>query len=368
MKIIILTIAFPPKWLGGVEIASCNLARVLAKNGHEVHVLTSHDAGIAVESRENGFCVHRIKFPRIWIGWFFIFAFEAMILCKRIKPDLIHAQTIQMGFCALIAKKLFKIPFLVYGHGFDVYFDWNFKGFISKSAIKNADAAVALTNEMKLEMQKMHPREISIIPNGVDLDKFRDLSKEDARKGLGYAADEKIIIYVGRLHPVKGLDYLIEAFKMVEKKIKRAKLVIIGQGNQKGYLASLAKSFNLEDNIIFRGEIANNEVPRHLVASDVFVLPSLSESFGIANIEAMAAGLPVVATKVRGMAEIIKDGENGFLVEPKEPEQISEKIILLLENAALSDNISRNNRNKAKDYSWEMVVRLLEEEYSTIVK
>jgi len=101
-----------------------------------------------------------------------------------------------------------------------------------------------------------------------------------------------------------------------------------------------------------------------MVASDIFVLPSLSESFGIVNIEAMASGLPIIATKVGGIPEIIKDGENGFLVEPKNPEQIAERILYLLSNNNIRRSISFNNKEKAKNYSWDLIVNKLIAVYS----
>jgi len=101
-----------------------------------------------------------------------------------------------------------------------------------------------------------------------------------------------------------------------------------------------------------------------MAASDVFVLPSLSEGFPVTVVEAMASGLPIVATTIRGLPEIIKDGKkNGFLVEPKNPEQIAEKVLLVLENDKLRERISEKNKEKAKGYSWEAVIEKLERVY-----
>lgn len=120
---------------------------------------------------------------------------------------------------------------------------------------------------------------------------------------------------------------------------------------------------NIEQYITFIGKVPNEKVPEYMGASDVFVLPSLSESFGIVNLEAMASGLPIIATNVRGLPEIIKNGENGFLVEPKNPEGIAEKVLLLLEDDELGERISNNNRGEVRKYSWENVVETLEGVY-----
>ena len=119
--------------------------------------------------------------------------------------------------------------------------------------------------------------------------------------------------------------------------------------------------------IDFLGQIPNEKVPQYMAAADVFVSSSLYEGFPNVVLEAMVAGLPVIASKVGGLPEIIKDGENGFLVEPKNPELITEKVLLLLGDEELRKRISRNNRKKAKGYSWESVVERLEEVYRSLL-
>ena len=113
----------------------------------------------------------------------------------------------------------------------------------------------------------------------------------------------------------------------------------------------------------FVGQIPNERVPQYMAASDVFVLPSLSEGFPNVILEAMASELPIVTTNVRGLPEIIKDGENGFLVEPRSPEQIAQKVLLLFEDNELRETTSRHNKEKAKKYGWETVVQRLEDVY-----
>jgi glycosyltransferase involved in cell wall biosynthesis len=177
--------------------------------------------------------------------------------------------------------------------------------------------------------------------------------------------DEKIIIFVGTLRPVKGIKYLIKAMKIIRQKNEDARLMLIGDGEERAYLENLVKELNLKNYVKFIEKVQNENVPEYMVTSDVFVLPSLSESFGIVNLEAMASGLPIVTTKVGGLPEVVKDGENGFLVEPKNPEQIAEKALLILEDDELRERISRNNKEEVREYSWESVVERLEEIYQS---
>jgi glycosyltransferase involved in cell wall biosynthesis len=224
--------------------------------------------------------------------------------------------------------------------------------------LKNEDAVLALTEDMKREMQKIYDRDIFVIPNGINLERFKNLSKGDIR-----SKGEKTILFVGTLRPVKGLTYLIEAMKITRDKNKDIQLMLVGSGEERVHLEVLIKKLKLKKCVNFIGKVPNEEVPEYMFASDVFVLPSLSEGFPNVVLEAMASGLPIVATNVGGLSEIIKDGENGFVVEPKSPKQIAEMVLMLLEDDELRERISKNNKKRVKDYSLESVVARLEEIY-----
>lgn len=361
MKISIFVSWFPPERLGGTEIATFNIAKHLSKK-HEVHVFTRLDEGLPKESSVEGFYVHRIPWRNIKFFGGLIFWFNIFRLLKKIKPDIIQAQTVESGMDLFILNKLFRKPYIIWGRGSDAYFLFrNKKDWVLKQALKNVDAVISLTDDMKKQIMKVYDREIFIIPNGIDLDVFEGLSKENLRKKFGFKKDEKIILYVGRFHPIKGSTYLIDAVKNINDKNK--KLLLIGRGEERNYLEELVKKFKIENIVTFVGRIPNKEVFEYMVASDVLVLPSLSEGFPNVILEAMASGLPIVATKVGGLPEIVNIGENGFLVEPKNSEQIAEKISLLFKDEKLRKRISRNNIEEVKKYSWESVVDRLEKIY-----
>ena len=370
MKIAILVFHFPPKSLAGTEIATYNIARYLAKRGHKVHVITSFDKGLPKVDIEQGFYVHRISWQRARFIRVIFFWLKILFLLKKIKPDIIHAQNIGMGVPGFLSKKLrscSKKPYIVWCQGSDIYLDWRFKEFISKLVLKNADAVIALTEDMKMEIQKICDKEIYVIPNGIDLKRFENLSREGVRRRLKITGEQKIIMFVGTLRSVKGLKYLIQAMDIIKQKDAEVKLMLVGDGEERQDLEKLVKELDLEDRVIFVGKVFNEKVPEYMAASDVFVLPSLSESFGIVNLEAMASGLPIVATKVGGLSEIVKDGENGFLVEPKNPEQIAKKVLLILENDKLRKKISKNNKEEVKKYTWDEIANRLEKIYSGVL-
>jgi N-acetyl-alpha-D-glucosaminyl L-malate synthase BshA len=365
MKIAILVSMFPPKWLAGTEIATYNIAKYLAKKGHEVHVITSLDEGLSndLSHMDQRFYVHRIVWQKVSFFGIMLFWIKIFFKLRKINPDIIHVQSILIGIPAVISKKILKIPYIVWLRGSDIYIPWTFKKSISKFVLKNANALIALTNDMKIEIEKTCSRKISVIPNGINLGDFETLSREKSRSRLQIKDEEKVILYVGTLRPIKGVKYLIKSMKIITKYNARILLLLVGDGVEKKKLENLVKELNLIKNIKFIGTILHERIPEYMQASDVFILPSLSEGFPLVSLEAMASGLPIVATNVRGLPEIINNGENGFLVEPKNPEQIAEMVLLLLTDDELRNKISRNNKEKAKDYNWVSIVERLDELY-----
>jgi glycosyltransferase involved in cell wall biosynthesis len=357
MKIVIVVSLFPPIWLAGIEIASFNIAKYLSRSGHEVHVITTLDEGLPELSKEFGFYVHRITCKKIKLLGSIQFWIKSLPLVMKIRPDIIHIQTILNGVVGLLAKLFWKIPYIVNGHGSDVYLDWPFKKIISKPVLSNANAIIALNKYMEQQLEKMCNNSIYVIPNGIDIKRFNN-----ERKLL----KEKTILFVGSLRPVKGVNYLIEAMSIVKNNCN-AKLMLVGDGDEKYNLISLVNSLNLCDCVDLIGTVENEKIPGLMSMCSVFVLPSLSEGLPIVVLEAMASGLPIVATKIRGLPELVENGINGFLVEPEKPEKLAEKILLLLMDNELNLKISEANRFRAKQYDWSRVVNRLQEIYVSIV-
>ncbi|AKB76148.1 Glycosyltransferase [Methanosarcina lacustris Z-7289] len=363
MKIILLVDLFPPKWLAGTEIASYNIAKYLAKTGHEVHVITSLDKGFPKKETIDRFCIHRtpikkIRFIGIIFYWFHIF-----LEIKRINPNIVHVQSISTALPGIFSMIFLKKPYVIWGQGSDVYIPDKFTKFISKIVLKNASIVIALSEDMKRKMNTIYKREdIVILPNGIELDKFKGLSSRKQNNDK----TKKTIIFVGTLRPVKGIEYLIKAMNSIHEQLPNTDLLIVGDGPDREKMETLVQELNLQDCIHFVGKVSNEEIPEYMAQADLFALPSLSEGFGIVNIEAMAAGLPIVTTNVGGLPEIVINGENGFLVEPKNPEALAETILLILSDNDLKARISMNNQMKAEQYSWDIVVKNLISIYESL--
>lgn len=356
MKIAILVNLFPPKWLAGTEIATYYIAEYLAQRGHEVHVITSLDEGLPEESYEKGFHIHRL--PRIEIRFIGVLIFWADIIrvLRKIKPDIVHAQSLISGMPALLSHKLLKIPYVIYGRGSDVYLpDW-FTKLTAKGILKNASTVIALTEHMKDAMQAIYSRDVIIVPNGINLNEVAEREAEGGNPG-------KKILFVGRLHPVKGTQYLLGAMSIVHRELPEAKLILVGDGEEREHLETLTDNLGIRECVEFAGRVPHERVKDYMNQAEVFVLSSLSEGFPVTILEAMACGLPVVATRVGGVPDIIKNGTNGYLVDTMNQEQIAEALLNLLQDKQLRKDISENNREGVRRYRWDAVAATLEGVY-----
>lgn len=360
MRIAIVITRFPPKWLAGAEIATYNLAKYLSLQGHEIHVFTSFDEGIEKSYTENGFQIHRIDFPRLKIIGLPIFWLKACLSIKKLNPDLIHTQTIHTSFLGLVLKVFLKKPYIVWARGSDVYLSEQYKFLkpFTKSILKHATVVIALTKDMQNAITRIYPRDVEVVPNGIDTSRFDNIESKKEKINSG-----KKLLYVGRLVPVKGVVDLIDSMKYIIEKNQDVELIIIGDGTLRKELENKSRDNGLSDHICFKGEVPNEVIPQCMISADIFILPSYSEGFPNCLLEAMAAGLPIVCTNIKGLPDIVEDNINGFLVQPNDPKSICEKVNILLDNDLLRDKISKNNLEKVQLYSWENIVKKLEEIY-----
>lgn len=272
---------------------------------------------------------------------------------NNVNFDLIHAHFLDCGFIGAKLKSLYNKPLVVTAHGGEVYNLPHKNGWhkaLAKYALTEADQVITVSQFMAENVLSLGvpPDKIHVIPNGYNEKLFRPCSSTDARKQLGLPLDKKILLSVGGLVAVKGQTYLLDALKLVLKKHDNVILMIIGLGPLKENLLKKTRELKLEKNVFFAGWKEHNEIPMWMNACDVFVLPSLIESFGVVVIESMACAKPVVATNVGGVPEIIRNDNVGILVEPANPKSLSDGILEALDKKWVPETIL----NYAKEYSW----------------
>lgn len=194
---------------------------------------------------------------------------------------------------------------------------------------------------------------IKVIPNGINLEKLK------------VGGNNNIIGTVGNLNYQKGQKYLIEAIPEVIKHFPHAMLEIIGEGEERKNLELKIQNLKLQNHITLWGRQTN---PQQFMRKwRIFAMPSLGETFGIAALEAMNIGLPVVASRVGGLSDLIQHNKNGLLVEKQNPQQLAENIIKLLNRPALYEKFRRQGYETAQKYSWNKIIRLIEREYLAII-
>lgn len=278
-----------------------------------------------------------------WRGSLFLSALGVYRALKMYNPDVIHTHGLRANLAGRLAGRAKGVPVVTTVHS-AISRDYAnaLKQFwaprIDNLTLSLTDRFIVVSEAIKEDLvnRGMPPENISIVYNGVDIPGERPPSS-DGRTRIGLYAEQFVVGTVARLEPNKGIKYLIRAAKELKPKLANVKVVVIGAGRDRQELERESERLGLTDIIDFLGF---REDARSLMTSfDVFTLPSLMEGFALVVIEAMAAGIPVVASKVGGVPEIIQDGRNGLLVEPGDPRSLAEAIFKLQESPDLRSMI-----------------------------
>jgi glycosyltransferase involved in cell wall biosynthesis len=233
-----------------------------------------------------------------------------------------------------------------------------------KKLMKRSDALIAVSkytvNELT-ELYGINKNKIYVIYNGVDIERFKPRSNRiELRRELGLDPDKKVVLFVGRLYHRKGLETLLKSVPLVLKEFSNVKFVISGTGfkQKEESLRNLAKELDIEDHVTFLGYVPDNKLPLLYSASDIFVLPAIYENFPFAILEAQATGLPVISTNVGGIPEFLVDNENGFVIEPRDPIQLTQKVLTLLQNQRLAKEMGDLGRKLIEEkFDWRLITR-----------
>ncbi|MBA7509984.1 N-acetyl-alpha-D-glucosaminyl L-malate synthase [subsurface metagenome] len=357
--------------IGGTEQQAEALARELLKEGAKVFVLTQRIKGLRRRENLNGVIVYRDIIAPQWgliFGLSYLLTTFIFLLRKRKEYDVIHCHILYLHtVSAILVKKLLKKKVVVkiagiskFGIG-DIVRIKEIKGSkIILGISRGVDRFIAISREMRNELREIGVKEEQIldIPNFVNTEKFYPISngkRNELRNELFLPIDKKIISFVGRLYIEKGISYLIEAWSEIIIAYPEVALLIIGDGPLMKSLKDQARALNLSDKIEFLGKKEN--ISEYLQASDIFVLPSLSEGLSGALLEAMACGLPCIATKIGGNVDLTDDGKDGILVEPASSEELASAILRLLKDKESSKNIGNQARKKILErYSINSIV------------
>ncbi len=235
--------------------------------------------------------------------------------------------------------------------------------------INHSHRVIVATQQEKDDMIRYYgasPAGIGVVPCGVNLELFRPMDRETARRRLGFDNHEKIILYVGRVEPLKGVDRLLEAMRCLRNE-HGIKLVIVGGDDESEgemeRLKEISLKLGIQDSITFVGLVEQEELPSVYSAADVCVIPSYYESFCLVPLESLACGTPVVMTGVGGARTIIQEGKNGYVVPDNRSELLAEKIELLLSRPEVGASSVASIRASVSRFSWSHVADGILEEW-----
>ena len=393
MNVLFVTDLFYP-YIGGGEILIKILAEALAKEGHKVSIITSRLPGTEKEERYDNLTIKRVAIP--------LFGRYSFTLTGALKGileecDIIHTQTFTSAGAAWLLKNIKHKPCTITVHILERKLWYSHFGlvrgflneFLEQRIIhRNFDLfiPVSLYTRNLLRYEGIPDEKLRVVYNGINHKVFNPRVRgKRVRKKLGIE-NNKFIFFFGRPAPEKGFDYFIESARVLMKKYDD---VVFGamlpvQNMHKRYINLLTKTFGrfIPSGIDIEGEVVttakrnffvipprkHEDVPEVVASSDVVVIPSVSEGFGLTTLEACALGKAVVATNVGAIPEIIIDGETGLLVNPKSPEEITDKVSFLLDNPSVAKSIGRNAAKRSKVFDWKKTVSAYSSIFESLTK
>jgi len=371
---------FKMEGCGGIEVHVQAMVENLQRKNVELFLITRR--GVRQKATEHHRFLHVYRVPYVPARMLRTFTFNmfsffvAIYLVSKYEVHLVHANDFTSGFFGVLVKHLLNRPLLISAPAFGSRQpEWPsiVKGllrFLEELSLKNAGGIFLFTpDDIRYVRTKyrLFGTRIDLLGNGVALERFeaaKPIPLYEINRQI--TPESKIITFVGRLTKSKGLEVLIRAFAQLVKE-ENAFLLIVGDGPERSFITNLVVQKGLKDRVVFLG--TRTDVDRILRISDIFVLPSLYEGFPVVLLEAMAARKPVVATKVGAIPMIVKDGVNGVLVTPGEPQELSDNLVRLLRDKSLRIELSENAcRTVREHYSWPVVAEKIYSEYLSLIE
>lgn len=392
---------------GGMNVYVRDLTRYLGRAGVQVDVFTrSQDEHVPHVLHDLGYgnrVVHvragpEVPLPKKELAAYlpeYVDGIQKFAQSKGIHYDLIHSHYWMSGLAALDLKEEWNVPVIHMFHTLGVMKnrvaqssdemegEYRIQG--ERKLMDNADRVIVATPAELAQLQWLYQADtrcVVIIPPGVDTSHFYPIPGDEAKEFLGIPPEDQMLLFVGRIEPLKGLDVLIEAIGRYcphrENKHRRLFLAIIGgdpsadpnkMSLEMARLQALREQLGVKDVVTFLGKQGQDTLPYYYSAAEAVVVPSHYESFGMVALEAMACGTPVVASQVGGLAFLVQDGITGFTVPDSDPEALCGRLSALIEDPDLRRKMGGQAAEFAQQYAWgkitDRIIKLYEEILST---
>ncbi len=386
MKILMLSWEYPPRIIGGISRVVYDLAQNLGENGNDVHVLTCWEPYTEDYEIDKNVTVHRVHVynnpSSTFVEWVMQLNFAmieyAIKLVQNNGFDIVHAHDWLVAYAARVLKHTFEIPIITtihateYGRNNGIHTDMSRTiNNIEKWLMNESDALIVNSNYMRDELISVfniNEDKISVISNGVDLDKFNNIYTDTGFRENYALANEKIVFYVGRLVNEKGVHVLLNAIPKILECFNDVKFVIAGKGPCLNNLIELSQKLNINEKVYFTGFVSEEVLLKLYKCSDIAVFPSTYEPFGIVALEGMVAGIPVVVSDTGGLNEIVNHKEDGMKFYSGNSNSLADCIIELLKDETLSKRICNVALEKLhKLYNWNNISKIISDEYNYVI-
>lgn len=391
---------------GGMNVYVRDLTRMLGVLGIHVDVFTrSQDEHVPHVLHDLGYgnrVVHikagdEVPLPKHELASHiqqFLDGIEEFTTQKKLEYDLIHSHYWLSGLAALELQIKWGVPFVHMFHTlgvmkrrvaqFDTELEGDYRLIGEKRVLEEADRIIAATPAELAQIQWLYEsdtQKITIIPPGVDLSRFYPISVDEAKEAIGGPPCENMVLYVGRIEPLKGLDTLIEAIALLRSngQINESKfcLAVIGGDpnlNSKENdiemirLKELCRSHGLDELVTFLGKRDQDTLPYYYSAAEAVVVPSHYESFGMVALESMACGTPVVASQVGGLAYLVQNEKTGYTVPASDVEALADRLSRLITDKELRNRLGEQARKVAEEFSWDIIANRLLNLYKEVIR
>ena len=390
---------------GGMNVYVRELTRYLGREGVHVDVFTrSENEHIPAVSHDLGYfnrVVHIPAGPQVFLPkeklaeYTGDFAQGILDFAekKQIHYDLIHSHYWLSGIAGELLKHQWDAPMIQMFHTLG-----KIKQQIGRTAeeregeyritgenhvVEVADLVIAATEDEQaqlVDLYKVPPEKVEIIPPGVNTHHFYPIPTDEAKEAIGLSPRDRAALFVGRIEPLKGVDTLLQAMAILKRDCRSFicpdYLIIIGGDpggeeekltDEMARLQSLSCELDLNEMVIFLGKRGQDTLPYYYSAAEVVVMPSHYESFGMVALEAMACGTPVIASRVGGLAHLVKDGETGFNVPAQDPDALAEKLRAMFVDHNLRTAFGARAAAYARGFSWEIITKQIAEVYRELL-
>lgn len=362
---------------GGSGVVATELGLELSKKGHEVHFIT-YSQPVRLELLGANVHFHEVHVPNYPLFHYqpYELALSSKIvdMVKVHQIDVLHVHyAIPHAYAGYMAKKMLheegiELPIVTTLHGTDITLVGShpfYKTAVTFS-INKSDAVTSVSQSLKEDTQRLFntKKDITVIPNFIDLDKYTPTTKNCQRDVLAMP-DERVITHISNFRSVKRIPDVIHIFHAIQKEIP-SKLMMIGEGPEREKAEQLCTELNIENKVVFLGN--SNEVNKILCFSDLFLLPSETESFGLSALEAMASGVPVVSSNSGGLPEVNINGLSGFLSPVGDIKSMSQNAIHILKNKTDLEVFKKGAKSTALKFDIHQIVPAYEEIYKTALK